>query len=142
MGFRQGAYARIWSVNDQGKYSIANVTVSKKNKETGKYEIEFAEKYVRLVGKAHEAAKRLALPTAEEFDGSVHKGISIQISSCDVSRRYIAEKQQVYTNFVVFEFEIPDDNYGKSASTANKPSATKNKSAKDYAAIDDEPLPF
>lgn len=30
MGFRKGAYARVWEAENKGKYSVANISVSKK----------------------------------------------------------------------------------------------------------------
>lgn len=125
MGFRQGAYARIWSVDDMGNYSVANVSVSRKNKETGEYNVEFSDGYVRLVGTAHTAAQELGLPTAEEFDPSVHKGVSIRVSSCDVTNKYDNEKKKLYTNCVIFGFEIPDNNFGNTSGNATSSKSTK-----------------
>ena len=127
MGFRQGAFARIWSVNDEGKYSTANVSVSGKNKETGKYDIEFSHGYVWLVGNAHEAAKELGLPTREEFDSSVDKGVSIKISSCDVTNNYDTKTKKLYTNCIIFGFEIPDNNGGGNSDNSGAKSAGKGK---------------
>ncbi len=120
MGFRQGAFARIWSVNDEGKYSTANVSVSRKNQETDKYVVEFSDGYVRLVGNAHEAVKELGLPTREEFDSSYDKGVSVKISSCDVTNNYDTKTKKLYTNYVIFGFEIPDNNGGNSVEGKNK----------------------
>lgn len=130
MGFRQGAFARIWSVNDEGKYSTANVSVSKKNKETGKYDVEFSDRYVRLVGSAHETAKKLGLPTREEFDATSNKGVSVQISSCDVTNKYDAKTEKLYTNYVIFGFEIPDNDSGNSSSDKNVGDVKKSTSSK------------
>lgn len=157
MGFRQGAFARIWSVNDEGNYSTANVSISRKNKETEKYDVEFSDGYVRLVGSAHEAAKGLGLPTREEFDPQSDKGVSVKISSCDVTNNYDTKTKKLYTNCVIFGFEIPDNNSGnssdstgaKSASKGKKPAsasskAKKSASTQDYSTLDDEDeqLPF
>lgn len=127
MGFRQGAFARIWSVNDEGKYSTANVSVSRKNNNTGKYDVEFSDGYVRLVGSAHEAAKELGLPTREEFDSQSDKGVSVKISSCDVTNNYDTKTKKLYTNCVIFGFEIPDNNGGDSSDDASAKSAGKSK---------------
>ena len=64
MGFRQrdsegrGGFARIWSVEDKGNYSIAKVSTSKKRKD-GSYETDFQDGFVRLIGSAHEKAQTL-----------------------------------------------------------------------------------
>lgn len=155
MGFKQGAFARIWSVNDEGKYSTANVSVSRKNKETGKYDVEFSDGYVRLVGSAHEAAKELGLPTREEFDSQSDKGVSVKISSCDVTNNYDTKTKKLYTNCVIFGFEIPDNNGGDGSGNAgakstgkSKKSATGSKAKTKAAAAtqdeteDEDELPF
>ena len=149
MGFRQGAFARIWSVNDEGRYSTANVSVSKKNKETGKYDVEFSDGYVRLVGSAHEVAKGLGLPTREKFDSQSDKGISVKISSCDVTNNYNAKTKKLYTNCVIFGFEIPDnngDNNSDNSGTRKKSVAGSKAKAKATVVAqddaDDEELPF
>lgn len=109
MGFRQGTYAKIWRVEDKGNYSIAQVSVSKKNKDSGQYETEFQQNFVRLVGTAHDLGKNIK---------EVHGGTTIKITSCDVTSRYDKEKEKEYTNFVIFGFEFPD---GNSNTTSNKP---------------------
>ena len=151
MGFRQGAYARIWNVNDMGNYSFANVTVSRKDKETGEYKVEFSDGYVRLVGNAHTAAKELGLPDREHFNSKVDRGVSIQITSCDVTNNYSAKDKKVYTNCVIFGFEIPDDNNDTGKQKADSKQAKKPKK-KDAAPPpeteyndtddDDDDLPF
>lgn len=115
MGFRQGAYAKVWRVEDRGNYSVAQISVSKKNKETGQYETEFQHNFVRLVGTAHDLGKNI-----EEVQG----GTSIKITSCDVTNRYDKEKQQEYVNFVIFGFEFPDNNNGNSGGS-KKPASSK-----------------
>ena len=127
MGFRQGAFARIWSVNDEGRYSTANISISRKNKETEKYDVEFSDGYVRLVGNAHEEAKKLGLPTREEFDSSHDKGVSVKISSCDVTNKYDTNTKKLYTNCVIFGFEIPDNNGGGNSDNSGAKSAGKGK---------------
>lgn len=149
MGFRQGAYARIWSVDDKGKYSVANISISRKNKETGKYEIEFSDGFVRLVGDAHTAAQDLGLPTADEYDSKIHHGVSIQITSCDVTNNYSAKTRKLYTNFVIFGFDIPQNNNTNGDTNGNNKVSTKksNKtndknSETDMSEFDEEDLPW
>lgn len=101
MGFRVDAYAKVWRVEDKGNYSTAQVSISRKNKETNAYETEFQNNFVRLVGNAHEMAKSI-----QEVAG----GTTIKITSCDVTNKYDKEKNKEYTNFVIFGFEFPDGN--------------------------------
>ena len=144
MGFRQDAYARIWSVNDEGRYSTANISVSRKNKDSGAYEIEFSDGYVRLVGAAHEAAKNLGLPTREEFDAKNHKGVSVKIASCDVTNHYDSKSKKLFTNCVIFEFELPESNSSSSGNKANNSNKSKTKTAQKTTAEDyfEDDLPF
>lgn len=135
MGFRQGAYAKIWKVEDKGNYSVAQVSISRKNKDTGEYNVEFQDGFVRLVGNAHEAAKSLKIGD---------NGASIQITSCDVTNKYDAEKQKSYINFTIFGFEIPDGNSTATAKSAGKGKSKSNKTAQAEVenAADDDDLPF
>ena len=98
MGFGQGKFAKIWNLEDKGNYHVAEMSVSKKNKETEQYETEWANKFVRLVGKAHNQAKSLDISK------------SVKIGSCDVTNKYEKEKNTTYTNYVVFEFEDANSN--------------------------------
>lgn len=140
MGFRQGAFAKLWKVEDKGNYSVAQVSVSRKNKDTGRYEVEFQDGFVRLVGNAHETAKGLNIPESI--------GLSIKITSCDVTNKYDAEKGKSYINFTIFGFEIPDNNNG-SATINTKNSKNSSKSSKASAKVDnnseyetEDELPF
>lgn len=139
MGFRQGAYAKVWRVEDRGNYSVAQISVSRKNKETEQYETEFQHNFVRLVGTAHDLGKNI-----EEVQG----GTSIKITSCDVTNRYDKEKQREYVNFVIFGFEFPDNGGGNSGGNkkpASSKKPTKNTSDNGFMNIPDgieEELPF
>lgn len=118
MGFRKGAYARVWEAENKGKYSVANISVSKKNKETNEYETEFQNKFVRVVGTAHKQLDSMTLPA------------TVRIGDCDVTNKYVPDKKTTYTNYVVYNFEDNEDN--------NKP-VTKKES---ISVTDDEELPF
>lgn len=147
MGFRTGAYAKVWDVTDKGNYSTANVSISRKDKDSGEYKVEFQDGYVRLVGNAHTYAQEHGW--AEGIDSN---GESIQISSCDVTNYYDASKKKLFTNFVIFGFDIPDNNGGtetKKKAKSSKSKTTKSKTrakikADDFEEIvdDDDDLPF
>lgn len=104
MGFRQrdsegrGGFARIWSVEDKGNYSIAKVSTSKKRKD-GSYETDFQDGFVRLIGSAHEKAQTLNVG---------EKGVAIQITSCEVTTPYDAQAKNGYVNYAIFAFDIPE----------------------------------
>ena len=133
MGFRQGSFAKVWSLDRNEKYSVGNLTISRKKQDGEGYETEFQDGYVRFVGNAHEALKGLDIPKS---------GLSIKIASCDVTNRYDPEKKKVYTNFVVFGLEIPErsEQGSKSASKAESKPQSGGKTAGETA-TDDE-LPF
>lgn len=97
MGLRiADTFAKMWSIENKGKYSIVDLSVSRKNKETGEYETDFRHKFVRFVGNAHAAL--------EGMSGTER----IKILSGDVSNHYDAEKKVTYTNYVVFAIEKAD----------------------------------
>lgn len=98
MGFRTGAYAKVWEVIPVGDTSTKlRMSVSRKNKQTGEYEQDFSG-YVLCVGTAV-AKKARCLPA----------GARIKLGDCDVSTRYDAERQTSYTNFKLFTFELDGD---------------------------------
>lgn len=146
MGFRQrdkegrGGFARIWSIEDKGNYSIAKVSTSKKRKD-GSYETDFQDGFVRLIGAAHEMAQTLNV---------TEKGIAIQIVSCEVTTPYNAETKKGYVNYAIFAFDIPDGNDGgnitntkfsrKSTAKTSKVKIKKEEPVDDDTGEDD--LPF
>lgn len=91
--FQNNTYAKIWSVEDKGNYTVCQISTSKKNKETGKYETDFADK-VRFVGKAHGQK-----PQAEQ---------KIKLLNTAVGNRYDKEKKKTYYSCVVFDYELED----------------------------------
>lgn len=93
MGFRNGAYAKVWEVKDgNGNYVDARISISRKKRDSDEYIREFSG-WVRFAG---EAAKQLT-------DES-----KIKIGECDVTNRYDQEKKVTYTNYVVFSYEFAD----------------------------------
>lgn len=160
MGFRQGAFAKVWRVYDvtngatiqfpngnsmtypPGNYSIAQISVSKRQKdengnliEPPSYITEFQNNFVRLVGNAHTAMQKLDVPDS---------GLTIQISSCDVTNKWVEKDQKEYTNFVIFGFEVPNDNGGRKSNNHgnNKPTTKPNDGFMNVPDGTDEELPF
>lgn len=124
MGFRQadsegrGGFARIWSVEDKGNYSIAKVSTSKKRRDGDGYETDFQDGFVRLIGSAHTKAQSLKVG---------EKGVAIQITSCEVTTPYDAESKKGYVNYAIFAFDIPD---GDETTTSKKSAAKTSSKAK------------
>lgn len=135
MGFRQadsegrGGYARIWSLEDKGSYSVAKISTSKKSKDNEGYETDFQDGFVRLIGAAHNKAKEIDIPD---------KGLSIQIKSCEVTNTYDVKAKKGYVNYAIFAFDIPENN-SNSAKTSKKPAA---KTSQYKPVADNEDLPF
>lgn len=141
MGLRQrdsegrGGYARLWSIEDKGNYSVGKISTSKKRKDGEGYETDFQDGFVRFIGSAHEKAKSIDLP---------EKGITIQITSFEVTTPIDANTKKKYTNYAVFAFDIPDNN-GNSNSTkksAAKTSKANTKKAAEEETPQDDDLPF
>ena len=107
MGFRTGAYATIWEVKPKERSTQVRLSVSKKNKETGKYEQDFSG-YVLFVGTAHKEAENL------------QKGDRVKIGDCDVTTKYDAKKNMTYTNYTVFSCEKADGGGRGNASKTEK----------------------
>jgi len=95
MGFRIGAYAKIWEVNKAEKYTKVRLTTSKKNKQTNEYETDF-NSYVMLLGRAN------------TIEISVND--TIKISECEVTTKYDKVKSVKYTNYAIFDCEIQQSN--------------------------------
>ena len=116
MGFRNGAIATVWKVKevtDGDKFRDIQISTSRKNKKTEKYEADFSG-YVRFVGNAIKGTENLTEKSR------------IVLKSVDVSRRYDKENNKEYVNFTVFEWEEAQSKLAKQESEekpANEPNA-------------------
>ena len=125
MGFRTGAFAKIWEVKPFSVTSVRlRLSVSRKNKQTGEYEQDFSG-FVDAVGTA--AAKKAA---------SLKEGDRIKIGDVDVTTKYNSDKKITYTNYKMFSFEMDNDTApAKSNNAEPQPSV-------DSGEVDDARLPF
>lgn len=122
MGFRSGAYAKVWEVSQMsGTSTKLRISISRKNKQSGEYEQDFSG-FVMCIGTA--AAQNAA---------RLHEGARIKIGDCDVTTKYDPEKKVTYTNFKIFSFDNVDDG----GATTREPEHTV-----DDGEIDDSRLPF
>jgi hypothetical protein len=126
MGFRTGAYAKVWKTEDKGNYSVVELSTSKKNKQTGKYETDFNGKFVRFIGQAHTDIKKYG------------DGIKIKLGDVEVTNSYNKETKIGYTNFLVFSFEAEESN--TNTNTGSLP--TGNEDFMKIEDIDLSELPF
>lgn len=126
MGFRKGAYATIWEIKPiSDTFVKARITISRKDKDTGKYEPEF-EDYVAFSGSV--AAKQAL---------SLHEKDRIQIGDCDIRNKYIPEKKMKYYNFFIYSFDMAGGTTATVASDATSPQPQV-----DSGELDDSRLPF
>lgn len=98
MGFGVNAFATIKEAENKGNTTNCKLTISKKNKATGKPTCTFSG-WVSFVGNAH-----LCKPMA---------GQKIKITNCDVSNGYAdREGEQKWLNtprYTVFAYELQGD---------------------------------
>ena len=126
MGFRTGAYARIWEVSPFSDTSVKlRLSVSRKNKQTDEYEQDFSG-YANAIGTA--AAKKAAC---------LKEGDVIKLGDVDVTTKYDKEKKVTYTNYKIFSFEVDGG-----STPAPKPANTEPQPAVDSGEVDDSRLPF
>ena len=125
MGFRTGAYAKVWEVTPMSDTSTkVRLSVSRKNKQTGEYEQDFSG-FVLCIGTA--AARNAA---------KLKEGARIKLGDCDVTTKYDAQKKITYTNFKLFSFEDADGN------SSFEPDKTAHQPPVDEGEIDENRLTF
>lgn len=125
MGFRTGAYAKVWEVTPMSDTSTkVRLSVSRKNKQTGEYEQDFSG-FVLCIGTA--AARNAA---------KLNTGARIKIGDCDVTTKYDPQKKITYTNFKMFSFEDADGNNN------SEPDKTDPQPPVDEGEVDENRLPF
>lgn len=132
---RVGGFARVWSYEDKGKYSVVKLSTSKKRKDNDSYETDFQSQFVRFIGKAHEKLQNIDVG---------EKGVTIQIVDCEATTPYNAETKKGYNNYIVFDFDVPGEN---NSASGNAKKASASKSSKKAKAVEededgDNDLPF
>ncbi len=122
MGFRTGAYAKVWEVSPMSDTSTKiRISVSRKNKQSGEYEQDFSG-YVLCIGTS--AAKKASL---------LREGSRIKIGDCDVTTKYDPQKKTTYTNFKLFSFDDAD---------SSNTDPTEPECSVDDGEVEDSRLPF
>ncbi len=128
MGFRTGAYAKVWEVAPVSNASTkVRLSISRKNKQTGEYEQDFSG-FVMAIGS--EVAQKAA---------GLKKGDKIKLGDVDVSNKYDKEKKVTYTSFKMFSFDIEG---GVSSTSSGGGSAAKREKASGSVEDDESRLPF
>lgn len=132
MGFRKGAFAKIWTVESlSDTMTKSRISISRKEKSTGEYVQDFGG-YVAFVGSAA-AKKALALKPGDR----------IRLGDVDVDNKYVKEKNITYTNYKVFSFDSPDEIDSPSGEATPQAMTPGNPFGDvDSGEIDDSSLPF
>lgn len=126
MGFRTGAYAKVWKIEPFSDTSVKlRISISRKNKQSGEYEQDFSG-FVNAIGTA--AAKKAA---------ALKEGDTIRLGDVDVTTKYDKQKEVTYTNYKIFSFEVDGGN-----TSAPKPASNEPQPAVDSGEVDDSRLPF
>ena len=128
MGFRTGAFAKVWEVTPMSDTSTkVRMSISRKNKQSGEYEQDFSG-FVLAIGTA--AAKKAA---------GLKEGNRIKLGDVDVTTKYDKERNTTFTNFKIFSFEMADASQNQQSQTATEPQTNV-----DSGEIDDSDwrLPF
>ena len=113
MGFRTGAFAKVWDVRPKSDTNTQiRISVSRKipNTEPAQYEDDFSD-FVSCVGSV--AAKKAA---------NLQKGDRIKLGDVDTKTRYVKDENgngQKYYNFLMFSFDMADGAAQHSTLTAD-----------------------
>lgn len=110
MGFGVNCYAKIKEVVEKhDNYSVCKITVTKKNKLTNEYELQFSA-HCRFAGNAHKS-----VPMKDQ---------RIKITSCDVTNCYKDKDGNLQftknPQYVIFGYEL-QESQGASANVPHNP---------------------
>lgn len=124
MGFRDNAWLTVWDIkkNPSGKSFQIRASTSKKDKETGEYETDWSG-FINMVGNA---AKKASMLKARD---------RIQMKGCEVTTRYVKERDTEYTNYTCFDFEMSDFSSGGG-------SRKQSVQAEEYGIDSEDTIPF
>lgn len=124
MGFREGAYASVLSVQKgRGNYYDVNLSVNKKDKQTGQYFRDFSG-FVMFIGSA---ANEIAKLNGQNFKNNGFKPLArIKLGEVDTSNTYNAETRVTYTHHKVFTFTWEGANNTVSNTGAGGTNTTNN----------------
>jgi hypothetical protein len=140
MGFSVGRFAKIWKFEDKGgKWGVANLSISRREKDTNTYKIEFKDGFVSVVGKAYQVLKDVVIDE--------NHGLTVKILNCDVTNMYTnaSGKVSYSPHYTIFDLELPNFEGDDSPEPAKKKKKSEEK-VDDFVniadGIGDEELPF
>lgn len=123
--FANNRYAKIWKVDNTGKFPKAQISISRKN-DNGDYETRFSD-WVTFFGKAKDKASNLC-----END-------RIKILSSGVENWFNKETEKRYYSFMVFDYEEAGTSDSVKTEVAKK---TDTKPVTESEVNEDDDLPF
>lgn len=134
MGFRTGAYAKVWKVEPASETRTKlQISISRKDKRTGEYVTDFSG-FVNVIG-----------TTGANKAATLSVGDRIKLGDCDVTTNYVKDKNITYTNYALFSFEDAESQPSESgASHNNSPDNSVDSGEVNSEDTDDseEKLPF
>ena len=140
MGFSVGRFAKVWRFEDKGgKWGIANLSISRRDKDTNTYKVEFKDGFVSVVGKAYQVLKDAVIDE--------NHGLTVKILNCDVTNMYTnaSGKVSYSPHYTIFDLELPNFEGDDSPEPAKKKKKSGEK-VDDFVniadEIGDEELPF
>lgn len=123
--FANNRYAKVWKVDNSGKFPKAQISISRK-KDDGEFETRFSD-WVVFYGKAKDKASDLC-----END-------RIKILSCGVENWFNKETEKRYYSFMIFDYENAGTSESSRTTTDSK---TETKPETEAEVNDDDDLPF
>jgi len=127
MGFRTGAYAKVWEITPiRDNSTKLRISTSRKNKQTGDFEQDFSG-FVLCFGTS--AAQKAA---------KLNKGDRIKLGDCDVTTKYDKDRRITYTNYALFSFDV----MGGSPSYVPAPDPADPRPEVDGGEADEHQLPY
>lgn len=136
MGFRNGAFVKVWEVQPKNeKRTTLRVTISRKRQDTSEYVQEFTG-FIDCIGTA-----------CADKASKLKDGDRIKLVNCDVSNSYDKDKGVTYWNCKVFAFESEeefsnDSGSGQPASRPPQQQQNRGGSGNPFEDGDDGNLPF
>ena len=126
MGLKAGGKCAMWSIEDKGGYAVANLSTSKKKKDSKEYETDWRNGFVWLLDKAYENLKDFKLGESEFMEIRIGKGYektaengkTFYQSPIEICSNYVKEKNREYTNYRIYDAEPIISNKDKEDSKA------------------------
>ena len=161
MGFKNGAYASIYTAKQNGKTFSCKILIGHTDKKTNEYTYDFTS-FVNFAGKASEKVSSLGLPEDQDRNNPIKR--RIKLNETDVTSRFnieyynkllsLASGNEELTKFIkanadkktytVWDFDLAEDFENNSSATPASGKAKKPASASNAATLDEDDvqLPF